>query len=631
MTFKYNPQHHIIKKLKFGKQGIVGIIHDKSTKTNKVYKFSSQMNMLGTHEYKIMKSMNQLNNMCPFYTRCYELVNIPVAENFETSDNPFEINPRGNQFILDVCISEYIENSRKYTTFIHHANQVNDNIIVSLLKQVLLSSLLARNNCGLSHYDLHSENILIQKCSYNDVYVWYDTKNNIPYIVPTLGYIPRIIDYGFSYVSALNCTSITTPLDFMKEGYISIRTDEFSDFRILLVSMIEDLYHYRPDTEIFQILKRLIKKLFKRLNLDWESGWFTDNRSSASKFLFESFVKDPTTKSFLASSPTVDEHFYSILGLFQILIDNPLDFDPLPDKNMDQLSQEFLFGFKEFFKHFTKLEHIFEKNSNYKNEKEYEPNSNMGLYIIRCTVDCILQTRDVYLNSSQPKDAVRKFQNLLFDSIRINKKLFDPKINYEKYMVSIYVMTNAYHSLLYKECTYRKKYIDQQYKLIPVSSSNDIFYIINQYLQVPYHYTTNSRVIFINEESKTSQIYKLDDEQCLTMNNSNVTDAGSVMYNYILNMKPVVETSDKLSIHKILANGSNYASPDNKVGMNDWSESEDDVNSDDDEFDKYNWNLDSDEDVINQSKLADINNFNLNTSSSECEESELEWTTDDSE
>lgn len=622
MSFKYNPQHHIIKKLKFGKQGIVGIIYDKSSKETRLYKFSSQMNMLGTHEYKIMKSIDSMNKFCPFFTKCYELVNLQVNENFEHVDNPFEIGQKDNKFILDVCISEFINKSRKFTTFIHHAEQVNDNIVISILKQVLLASILAKNKFGLTHYDLHSENILVQKCSYNDVYVWHDKKNDTTYVIPTLGYIPRIIDYGFSYSSELNKTSITTPLDFMREGYISIRTDEFADFRILLISMLEDLYHYRQDSELFTRLKRIVKKLFKRLNLDWESGWFIDNKSGANKFLYESILKDSKAKKYF-SSPTVDEHFFSILGLLQTLIDNPLNFDPLPDKTMSELYDEFLFGFNEFFKHFVKLEHAFEKNTNYKNEKEYESNPKMGLYIIRCTIDCILQTRDTYLNSDKSKDAVRKFQNMLFDSIRINKKMFDPKINYEKYMVSIYVMTNSYHSLLYKESVYRKKYIDNQYKYTPVTTCNDIYYILNQYLQVPYHYTVDSRIIFINDDTSQSEIYKLNEEQCFSLNNTDTIQANKLMHIYISDMKPIFETSDTNTIQNILSENSNCESPENKVGMNSWSDSdsEDEFDSDLEDFEiKYNWTIDDNSNNIYElNKYTDIHNFVLNSSSSESE------------
>lgn len=632
MTFVYNPQHHIIQKLKFGKQGIVGLVYDKSTKQTRVYKFSSQLNMLGTHEYKVMKSLDTINSMCPFYTKAFELVNLPVNENFEHSDNPFEIAGNESKFILDVCISEYIEKSRKFTTFVHHYKQVNDNIIISILKQVLLASLVAKNKCGLTHYDLHSDNILVQKCSYNDVYVWYDARNDARYVIPTLGYVPRIIDYGFSYSSALDGTPITTPLDFMKEGYTSIKTDEFSDFRICLVSILEDFYHYRPESELFDVTKRIVKKTFKKLNLDWESGWFIDNKSGASKFLFESMIKNPANKAFFAS-PTIEEHFYSILGLLQLLMDNPLKSDPLPDKSMTVLFEEFLFGFKEFHKHFVKLEHAFEKNVNYKNEKEYEPNPNMGLYIIRCTIECMLKTRDVYLNSAQPKDAVRKFQNLLFDSIRINKKLFDPKINYEKYMVSIYVMANTFQSLLYKEYAYRKQYIDRQHQLSPVTSSNDLFYLINRHLGVPYHYTENSRIIYINEEAGCSQIYKLDQDQCLALNTTGVAgDLENLMFKYIGDMKPVIDTT-KTSIQTILAeNSATYDSPTNKVGMNDWSDSEDsDLDSDDEDFDvKYDWTLAD----CTSSPLRPVHVKELSLSSSSSSsgsDSREEWTTDGEE
>ncbi len=592
MVFKYNPQHHIITKLKGGKQGMVGLIWDKSNKNLRIYKFSSIMNMIGSHEYKIMKSLTTINHISPFFTKCYELVHLPINENFEESDNPFDIDTK-YKYTLDVCISEYVNNARKLTSFIRHSKQVGDNIIISLVKQILVGLLMANNNVGFTHYDIHSENILIQKCSYNDVFLWYDKANNIPYVVPSLGYIPRIIDYGFSYSDDLIGTNITCPLDFMKEGYFSIHNDEFADFRILLISILEDLYHYRPNGHLFNYLKRIVKKLFKNANINWESGWFTDNKSCAEKFIYENMMNHSTYSKYF-ESPTIDEHFYPFLGCLQSLMIIPLKCDPLPDKNMQEVFEEFMFGFKEFYKHFSKLEHLFEENN--KKENEYIQNPNMGLYIIRMTIDCLIATKNEYLNLETSTNAVRQFQNLLFDAIRINKKLHQPKINYEKYMASMYIMVDAFQSLLYREYNYRNKYVQNQYATMGINSSNDIYKIINHYLNIPYHYSTDSRIIFMNELEGVSKIYKLTKEQCLQLND-NTDDSATILYQFINDIEPIDITSKNKSIQQILYNDNKsfLDSPNNKVGMKDWSpsDSESSENSDDEDYDiKYDWTID---------------------------------------
>jgi len=594
MVFKYNPQHHVITKMKSGKQGLVGMILDKSNKNIKIYKFSSILNMLATHEYNIMSSLKTVNHITPYFTSCYELVNLPVNQNFKDDDNPFELNTKYKYFV-DVCISEYVENARKLTTFIRHSKQVCDNIIISLVKQLLIGLLMAYNNCNFTHYDIHSENIFVQKCSYNDVFIWYDKTSATPYVIPSLGYLPRIIDYGFSYSDGVKGTNITSPLDFMKEGYFSVHPDKFVDFKIFLISILEDLYNYRSKGYLFTYLRRIVKKLYKDTNVDWESGWFVDKKSSASKFLYEHMVNNEKCLHYLSSSPTMNEHFYSMLEYFQLLINTPLDTDPLPDKTMPQLFDEFVFGFKEFYKHFIKLEHLFEDNN--KKENEYEPNPDMGLYIIRQSIQFIIQTRDEYINETTTKSAVRKFQNLLFESICSNKKLHFPKINYEKYIASIYIMSNVFQSLLYREYKYRCQYVENQYATLPVDNSNDIFYIINHYLDVPYHYTTDTRFIVMDEFKGVSSIYNLNQDQCNKINESQemeIVDKNKLIYEFIQNSDPKQTTTNNISIRTLMySNEQKIDSPNNKVGMSNWSPSDDEeYDSDDEEYDiKYDWSI----------------------------------------
>lgn len=593
MVFNYNPKHHVITKLKSGKQGLVGVIYDKSNKTARIYKFSSNLNMLATHEYQIMNSLKIVNHITPFFTSVYELVNLPINQNYEEAENPFELNTK-YKYTVDVCISEYVDNARKLTSFIRHSKQVCDNIIISLVKQILIGLMIAHNNCDFSHYDIHSENVFVQKCSYNDVFVWYDKTSSTPYVIPSLGYIPRIIDYGFSYADGVKNSYIRSPLEFMREGYFSVHSDKFVDFKILLVSILEDLYNYRPKGYLFTYLKRIVKKLFKNTNIDWESGWFVDKKSCASKFLYENMIQHEKLLEYIKSSPTMDEHFYSFIEFLQMMIETPLDFDPLPDKSMQELFNEFVFAFKEFYKHFVKLEHLFEDNNT--KENEYEPNPDMGLYIIRLSVQFILQTKDEYLEPTTTKSAVRKFQNLLFDAICANKKLHFPKINYEKYVASLYIMTNVFHSLLYREYEYRKQYVQNQYATVPVENSHDIFTIINHYLDVPYHYSSETRFIVMDEFQQKTSVYTLSNDDCLKINEcQDASLKNTLIYELLLNVDPVDMTTPTHSLRDIIFQvGQKFDSPNNKVGMNDWSPSDDDseYDSNDEDFNiKYDWTI----------------------------------------
>lgn len=604
MVFKYNPQHHVIQKLKPGKQGMVGLVYDKANKGCKVYKFSTLLNQNGTHEYNIIKSLLPLAQVCPYFPTNCELVTHEIDCNYEEAENPFELRSKHKLFI-DICLTEYMNNSRKYTAFIEHPKQVSDGIIASILKQTLIGTLIASSYNNFTHYDLHSENILVQKCPYNDVYIWYDSKLQVPYVVPSLGYIPRIIDYGFSYSDAAKGESHTTPLDFMKEGYMSFRPDGVADFRILLTSMLEEMYYCRKYNPIFETQKRIVKKLFKGTNIDWGSGWLTDKKACAVKYIYE-MCSTCKYKDAIFESPTVDEHFYGILDLIQILIPMPIDSDPFPDKSMKEIFEEFLIGMREFVKHFYKLEGIFEANT-YR-EDEYEPNPTMGLYIIRASIDGVLETRDMYNGPGKSPEAVRKFKNKIQDVINHANTVYQiPKINYEKYLVSFYVMANAMQSLLYREIHYREQFIARQYQKMPVENSHDIFYIINHYMNIPYHYSDDTRLIFMDSDNLVSKIYNLTETEAFDINTTedHIVQAKKI-YDMIQEKEPIVQTSDRLKLQDLLYKECVIESPSNKVNMAEWSESdESDSSSDDEDFNvKYKWELSDEEGSESRSKSS---------------------------
>lgn len=608
MVFKYNIQHHVVQILKPGKQGMVGIIYDKANNNCRIYKFSSLLNMNGTHEYNIIKSLLPLTSVCPYYPTNCELTYHELDSKYEESYNPFELKSKHKLFV-DICLSEYVGKSRKFTTFIEHSKQVSDNIIMSLLKQTLMGILIANRYNNFTHYDLHSENILVQKCSYNDVYVWYDSKQGVPYVVPSLGYIPRIIDYGFSYSDALIGEPHTTPLDFMKEGYMSFRTDKFADFRIILTSMMEEMYYCRRYNDIYNIQKKIVKKLYKKTNIDWSSGWLKDVKACAVKYLYE-MCSTCKYKDAIFESPTIDEHFYSILDLIQLLIPVPIKSDPFPDKSMKQVFEEFLIGIREFVKHFYKLEGLFEANT-YK-EDEYEPNPIMGLYIIRASVDAILATRTEYNGPGQSTEAVRKFKNKIYDVIRHANTVYQvPKINYEKYMVSFYVMANALQSLLYREIQYREIYIEHQYHKMPVENNNDIFYILNHYMNIPYYYNQETRFILMDDQNMCSKIYSLSQQDCFDLNASKDTELAQKVYNKISELEPIHVNKNGEVLLDTINKDVSVTSPSNTVCMEQWSDSDNsNESSDEEDFDvKYTWKHSCPNSDIEYSSKYDLTDY----------------------
>ncbi len=585
--FKYDSKRYDVHLMKRGKQGMVGVLNDAKRNHSRVYKFSSSMTMIGTHEYKIIRSLHKISqSLCPAFLKSCELYSsVAIDPDFENAANPFDVYPikRKNILRLDTCMMEYVDSSKKLTAFVSHPEHVHESIIASLSLQVLINVLIANAYNKFTDYDLHSENILVQKCPYDTVYAWYDSTLNEPYVVPSLGYIPRIIDYGFAYTTAVDGETITSPIDFMKEGYLSYGPDKFADFRIFLVSMLNELHHFRGHSDLFRAQRKVVQTLFGELNLDWESGWMTDRKACAVKFAYEATEKYAQS---VFESPTLASECYVIFDLIQTMIELPITVDPCADKTMDDLAHEFAASIREFYKHFSKLEHLYEKNMNIDEEDSYEENSTMGLYMARVSILFARTHRKTYQPSKSP-DIIRKFKNYLFDAIRdTNAKFYVPKINFEKYLVSMLMMADILQSLLYREIRYRSSYIASQYATVPVPSSRHILQILYRYYKIPYHYSMNTQLHFMNEAKCVMEIYRFKNEEACTRMNKCVSMAQAARLLFQLLQ------DDELVLISSPRSNKKEKSPDRSIAMSTWSTSceSESGTSDDEEYDvKYSW------------------------------------------
>lgn len=625
--FDYDPSRHEVLPFNSGKQGTVGIIYDKKDETAWVYKISTGMNMIATHEYKIMQSLEPVIEIVPFFTKSYTLMNAIVNEDTffmeedddddddecnvnERDENPFNVHGKRYKYITDVHFFEYVKESHSLMKFVCKRKQVDDHIITSLLQQALFASLIAYRMIKFTHYDTHISNILVQKCCYDNVFFWKHETNC--YVIPTFGYIPRFIDYGFSYTdnACKNQPMITCPLAFMKEGYFSVHPDQFADMRILCINILEDLYKYRENSDLFSILKDIIKTFFmnteeKKQNIDWKTGWFVDKKQCANRFLFESMRRIPEYKNMLKSSGTLYSRFYEFLYCLQMLTDtNTIIENNETTSNLTifELFEIFMKAFKIFYRGFVQFEHIFEYNKNI--ETEYDDNPIMGLYIIRKTIDFIVETRHLYINKETTGKAIVVFKNLLFDMLRENKKHVRlPTIDYDRYIASFYVMNDIYRILLAREYKYRKEYVKKCYDNLP-SCMEDVLYIFNQRLSctLKYKYNENTKIFWVDDTLNKTRVYALSQEQCDTLNNiTDATTVASSIYNMIENAKHVDETMTiTRSIFDIMKDNSMKESPDKKVEMNEWNSDSDNESSDEDESDsdeefrqRYNWELDT--------------------------------------
>ena len=157
-----------------GKHGIVGKC--KIDDETYVYKMSKYLNYMCEHEYTVMKSLEKIQDFCPHFCKTYGLFDKKLDINFKKQEDPFK--PSKNMFPAKILLMEDIPNSVKFSSFIKNPD-VPDEIVFSTIKQLILAILFAQKDCKFSHYDLHSSNVLMKKCSFDTVHTYKIDDDNV--------------------------------------------------------------------------------------------------------------------------------------------------------------------------------------------------------------------------------------------------------------------------------------------------------------------------------------------------------------------------------------------------------------------------------------------------------------------
>ena len=216
-----------IKKFKKqGKQGIAGALE--INKNICVFKSSQYLNYIVQHEYTIMKDLNSLRHFCPHFCKTYGIVQNSVDGNYRKLDRPFDVTTK-NPIVIETLLMEYISGEKFYSLIKNP--KISSDVLFSVVKQVLMSLSIAQNHSKLAHYDLHSCNILMKECRKDDVFLYVLNREN-QFCIPTHGYYPVIIDFGFSYSDSLKEQGICSPLAHTEVGFMSNQYDSIADVKL---------------------------------------------------------------------------------------------------------------------------------------------------------------------------------------------------------------------------------------------------------------------------------------------------------------------------------------------------------------------------------------------------------------
>ena len=320
-----------------GKQGFVGLLTSTKEKDlTFVFKVPRYINYLTEHEFEIMKSLNDLS-FCPHFCKCIGTINMTVDPSKTKGENPFAIDKKISKPIeKSVLLMEYLKDSFKFFNFISSKSSTMDQII-SIINQVLLTLDIAQKEKKFTHYDLHSNNIMIKRCDSNLVHLYVLNEEN-QFIIPTYGYVPVIIDFGFSYSVNSDNKPLNASLNFTDSGFMSDRYDSISDLKLFLSTVSDEVHDIKKTKESRKLLN-IVRNNFDPLKIEWASGWDTDTKKCVNDYIIKTLNSINTSSKLLK-----DNDYYCMDILFSTIT------LPLKQQKYEDISTAYNTFISEFIK-----------------------------------------------------------------------------------------------------------------------------------------------------------------------------------------------------------------------------------------------------------------------------------------
>lgn len=518
--FKSNLQTNIKELPKFlyhnkvfprtGKQGIVGSLSlNIKHKENIIYKISQTFDFVIEQENIVLKGLNSIRHYCPHFCKGFGKTTIGLLNDFKHNVNPFDIDKENSRNITDdVLFMENIKNSRKFYKYIKK-DTFDENIIFSIIKQVLIGVAIAQQEKKLTHYDLHSNNIMISKFELNSCFVYKLSEKDI-FLVPTYGYCPIIIDFGFSYIEDMEKKPLYSSLLFTKIGFTSDRYDEISDPKLFLNSVSSELKMYREnhETKNIKTFSKFVDKTYENLSIDKSCGWDKNEDDNAGNYIYDQFKKQLHVSK-----------FFKKYGFFCIDMIRAVITLPLRKRNMD--IKKTITDMREYFSHLL--------NEFSKIEKEIS-NDFYNLYIFKKLIVFAIKYKKEWLENIN-NDHIRNFKRDVYEAIDSVANFCNPKgIDFEKLLCSIIAVSDCMEELLSNFMERVMKNKQKEYKKMKTNNIKDIIYNLDSKINSPFVFDKNTNFYIFDCTEKRSYSFVLNNQEEIDdMNNCDNINKGQLV------------------------------------------------------------------------------------------------------
>lgn len=469
-----------------GKQGIVGIMktHDGQ---EILYKISQQVNHLVDHEYMVMNSLNDLKNYCPHFCKSVGMIKSLVNPSNGIKGDPFDINDCKYPPKKHILLMEYHKNCKKLSTMLEN-KKISDSVIFSCIKQVLNAINIAQQKKKFTHYDLHSDNILMKKC--NKDLVFFYKGSGINRLQPTYGYYPIIIDFGFSYIGDMHDNPLLPSMGHTSVGFCSDRYDNISDVKLLYITLNQEI-KCRKKNPTISAFKRDVKTHFKQLKVHWDSGWDNIEEKSVADRVSDAIFSESNRSEFLWSY----EHF--VFDIVQTLIISPME-----KTDYSQIKK----AYKSFAKEFRKIE-------------DEITDDFYRLYILKFIVDTARYLRPYYIDGATRKKTILMFRREIYRRLNeISKFCTIKEVNFERLLCSLYLFSECMEGVMYEAMKKNWKKKQQEYDKLELRTVDEYSQQLCDNIPEEYVYHEGTTILVFDTENEYSYPLALTSEDCEFLN-----------------------------------------------------------------------------------------------------------------
>lgn len=486
-----------------GKQGILGLLKNRTNGKKIVYKISQYLNFVVSQEHAVMEGLNTIRDICPHFCKTYGRFKTNVISSFRQVDNPFEFRGKDEHIQTDVLLMEQIEDSRKLYRYIKNEN-ITPDIVMSLVKQTLLANIIAADHLKFTHYDMHSNNVLVKKCQPNSVF-FYIIDENRTYLTPTYGYYPIIIDFGFSFNNHCEEKPLYGALAHTDIGFIPSVYDQHADSKLFLTSVSHEMKKYKK-SELSSKFRKLITSIYKNCDIDLECGWDKRDTPSISDQLLKKMSHQFKRSSFFK------EQGHHIVDLLQTLVELPLTKRQTND-NLDDMTNILVTEFLKIEK---------EIGSDFYN-----------MYILKMIIESCGNHKNKYLSRDTREEAISAFKHDILGCIDSVANFCNPKINWEKLICCLLCLSkcieNFCHDKLKKLMAVKKA----DYNHMLLRNSSEIYEAIEA--NIPSHFFFDKETVIYVWDCIQKKSYKtlVPIKLINILNKTHPFERGMILYEYI--------------------------------------------------------------------------------------------------